>query len=110
SEKNIPDDPVVQSNKRGYVTYAKSAMPNSRSTQLFINFNDNSFLDNQGFSPVGKIIEGMEVMDQLYAGYGDGPPRGSGPNQQNIRLQGNKFLIDNFPKLDYIKKAYLISE
>ncbi|HDP99018.1 MAG TPA: peptidylprolyl isomerase [bacterium] len=110
SEKNIPDDPVVQSNKRGYVTYAKSAMPNSRSTQLFINFNDNSFLDNQGFSPVGKIIEGMEVVDQLYAGYGDGPPRGSGPNQQNIRLQGNKFLIDNFPKLDYIKKAYLISE
>ncbi|NOZ61702.1 MAG: peptidylprolyl isomerase [Calditrichaeota bacterium] len=107
---NIPDDPVVQSNKRGYVSFAKSNMPDSRTTQLFINFADNAFLDGMGFSPVAVVTAGMDVVDQLYNGYGEGAPRGTGPNQGEIQKGGNKYLNDNFPKLDYIKKAYLLHE
>ena len=105
---NIPDDPVVQSNTRGYVSFAKSSLPNSRTTQLFINFGDNSFLDESGFSPVAVVTEGMDVVDQLYSGYGEGAPRGNGPNQAEIQRGGNKYLNENFPKLDYIKKAYIV--
>ena len=104
----IADDPVTQSNLRGYVTFAKSAMPNSRTTQLFINYGNNSNLDKMGFSPVGKVIEGMDVVDNLYGGYGEGAPRGRGPGQGRIRNEGNKYLNENFPKLDYIKKARLV--
>ncbi len=107
---NIPDDPVVQSNRRGYVSFAKSSLPNSRTTQLFINFVDNTFLDGMGFSPVAVVVEGMDVVDQLYSGYGEGAPRGNGPSQAEIQKGGNKYLNDNFPKLDYIKKAYLLNE
>ncbi len=108
--KTIPDDPVVESNKRGYVSFAKSNLPNSRTTQLFINFVDNIMLDKMGFSPVAKITEGMDVVDKLYSGYGEGAPRGRGPSQAKIQQGGNKYLKDNFPKLDYIKKAYILSE
>lgn len=110
STKSIPDDSVVASNKRGYVTFAKKGIPDSRSTQLYINYSDNIGLDAQGFSPIGKVIEGMDVVDNLYKGYGDGAPRGSGPSQAKIMREGNKYLKKNFPKLDYIKKAYVISE
>ncbi|MDZ7400362.1 MAG: peptidylprolyl isomerase [candidate division KSB1 bacterium] len=104
----IPDDPVKQSNLRGYVTFAKTQLPNSRTTQLFINYGDNSRLDAMGFAPVGKVIEGMEVVDQLYSGYGEGAPNGPGPSQQLIQQGGNDYLNKNFPKLDYIKKATIL--
>ncbi len=104
----IPDDPVKQSNLRGYVTFAKSQLPNSRTTQLFINYVNNSRLDAMGFAPVGKVIEGMEVVDQLYSGYGEGAPGGLGPSQQLIQQGGNDYLNKNFPKLDYIKKVQIL--
>lgn len=107
---NIPDEPAKQSNLRGFVTFAKSNMPNSRTTQLFINYRDNSFLDTRGFAPIGKVIQGMEVVDNLYSGYGEGPPRGNGPNQSRIAAEGNAYLEAEFPKLDYIINAKIIQQ
>lgn len=106
---NIMDDPAKKSNTRGHVTFAKTGAPNSRSTQIFINFKDNSFLDRQGFSPFGVVMgDGMKVVDSLYAGYGDGPPGGRGPSQDLIRSQGNAYLTEKFPELDYVKRATII--
>jgi peptidyl-prolyl cis-trans isomerase A (cyclophilin A) len=101
----IQDDPVKESNKRGYVTFAKSGAPNSRSTQIFINYRDNSSLDRQGFAPFGQVISGMDVVDKLYSGYGEGAPSGRGPEQGKIQAEGNAYLVKDFPKLDYVKKA-----
>jgi peptidyl-prolyl cis-trans isomerase A (cyclophilin A) len=99
SESNIVDDPVVQSNKRGLVTFAKRQAPNSRSTQIFINFKDNSFLDGQGFAPFGQVVEGMEIVDKINAEYREEP------DQMQIQSAGNAYLNKAFPRLDYIKKA-----
>jgi peptidyl-prolyl cis-trans isomerase A (cyclophilin A) len=104
-EANILDDKVVKSNTRGMITYAKTGAPNSRSTQLFINFGDNAGLDRQGFSPFGQVVSGMDVVDKLYDGYGEGAPSGKGPNQMEIQSQGNAYLAKSFPNLDYIKTA-----
>jgi len=101
---NIPDDPVRQSNKRGYITFA-TAGPNTRTTQVFINFGDNAALDGQGFAPFGQVVSGMNVVDQLYTGYGEGAPRGAGPDQGRVQSEGNAYLQRDFPKLDYVKKA-----
>ena len=104
-EARIPDDPVKQSNKRGYVTFA-TAGPNTRTTQVFINYADkNSGLDGQGFAPFGKVIEGMEIVSKLFSAYGDGAPSGRGPDQNRIQKEGNAYLAKSFDKLDYIKKA-----
>lgn len=103
-EATIKDDPVVESNKRGYVTYAKTGRPNSRSTQLFINFGDNARLDNQGFSPFGKVVEGMKVVDSINSEYKQQP------SQALIKRSGNEYLKQRFPKLDYIKKASIVKE
>jgi peptidyl-prolyl cis-trans isomerase A (cyclophilin A) len=100
----IPDDRVLESNKRGNITFA-TAGPNTRTSQVFINFRDNAFLDSQGFAPFGKVISGMDVVDKLYAEYGEGAPSGRGPNQQLVQKQGNAYLEKEFPKLDFIKKA-----
>jgi len=100
----LQDDPVKQSNKKGYVTFAHAG-PNSRTTQFFINYGDNSSLDRQGFPPIGKVTSGMDVVEKLYSGYGDGPPRGRGPSQGQITAEGNAYLMKDFPKLDYVKKA-----
>lgn len=104
---NIPDDPVVETNTRGRLTYAKGG-PNTRSTQLFINYGDNTRLDALDFPPIGEVIEGMEVVDALHSGYGEGPPGGSGPNQGQIQMQGNTYLNARFPELDYIESAVIV--
>jgi peptidyl-prolyl cis-trans isomerase A (cyclophilin A) len=100
---DIKDDPVRQSNQRGYITYA-TAGPNTRTTQVFINYTNNGRLDGQGFAPFGRVTSGMNVVDALYSGYGEGAPSGNGPDQELIQRQGNAYLT-SFPKLDYIKKA-----
>ncbi|MDQ6759475.1 MAG: peptidylprolyl isomerase [Acidobacteriota bacterium] len=100
----IKDDPVTQSNKRGYVSFATSG-PNTRTTQMFINFGDNSRLDGQGFSPFGMVVEGMNVVDKLHGGYGEGAPGGGGPDQGRIQHEGKTYLDKDFPQLDSIKTA-----
>lgn len=100
----IKDDPVKQSNRRGYVTFA-TAGPNTRTTQLFINFGDNVALDKQGFAPFGRVTSGMDVVDRIYNGYGEGAPRGKGPDQGRIQAEGNAYLNKSFPRLDYIRAA-----
>jgi peptidyl-prolyl cis-trans isomerase A (cyclophilin A) len=100
----IPDDAVKQSNKRGNITFATSG-PNSRTTQVFINFRDNAGLDGQGFAPFGQVVSGMDVVDKLHAGYGEGAPSGRGPEQGRVQSEGNAYLTKDFPQLDFIKKA-----
>jgi peptidyl-prolyl cis-trans isomerase A (cyclophilin A) len=102
---NIKDEPVVGSNKRGYLTYAKTSMPNTRSTQIFINLKDNARLDGQGFSPFGVIdAQGMKVVEMMYDQYGDSTPDNF---QDLITKQGKPYLDKNWPKLDSIKTATL---
>jgi peptidyl-prolyl cis-trans isomerase A (cyclophilin A) len=103
---NLKDEPVTQSNKRGYLTYAKTSMPNTRSTQIFINLKDNAGLDRQGFSPFGVVdAEGMKVVEMFYDQYGDSTP----PEYQDlITKAGKPYLDKNWPKLDSIKTATLV--
>lgn len=103
----ITDDPVKESNKRGYVTYAMGG-PNTRTTQLFINLVDNSRLDGSGFAPFGRVASGMNVVDKIFSGYGEGAPRGSGPDQGRLQMEGNAYLNKDFPKMDYIKRATIM--
>jgi peptidyl-prolyl cis-trans isomerase A (cyclophilin A) len=100
----IPDDPVEQANLRGFVTFA-TAGRDTRTTQIFINLVDNKRLDATGFSPFGQVVSGMEVVDQLHTGYGEGPPGGAGPDQEWIEAEGNGYLERDFPKLDAVKTA-----
>jgi peptidyl-prolyl cis-trans isomerase A (cyclophilin A) len=110
SKAAIPDDPVVQSNTRGMVTFAAQSAPNSRTTQFFINLGDNSYLTEHGpFAPFGRVAEGMAVVDSLYSGYGEGAPNGRGPSQGEIARQGNAYLKASFPQLDAITRASLLA-
>ncbi|HEY6169024.1 MAG TPA: peptidylprolyl isomerase [Verrucomicrobiae bacterium] len=103
----FPDDPVKASNKRGSITFA-TAGPNTRTTQFFINFGDNDRLDGMGFSPFGKVSEGMDVVDKINGEYGEGAPRGRGPDQGRVQAEGNAYLKKDFPNLDYIKSAAVV--
>ncbi len=106
-ERGIQDDPVTQSNTRGMVTFAQTSAPNSRTTQFFINFGDNSQLDGMRFAPFGRVRD-MAVVDRIYSGYGEGAPQGRGPSQGRIQRDGNTYLRAEFPELDYIRRATLM--
>jgi peptidyl-prolyl cis-trans isomerase A (cyclophilin A) len=109
-EATIPDDPPAgQSNTRGYVTFAKTNSPNSRTTQVFVNYGDNVRLDGMNFTPFGKVVDGMDVVATLYKGYGEGAPGGTGPSQDRIQTAGNAYLDADFPKLDRIVNAEIVS-
>ncbi len=103
-EANIEDDRVTQSNKRGFITYAKSSQRNSRTSQVFINFGDNSRLDEDGFAPFGQVVEGMDVVDMINDQYREQP------NQGQIQESGNAYLNKRFPKLDFIRKATVVKD
>jgi peptidyl-prolyl cis-trans isomerase A (cyclophilin A) len=103
----IKDDPIVQSNHRGFVSFA-TAGPNTRTTQAFINYGNNEALDKSGFSAFAVVTDGMEVVDKLYNGYGEGAPDGHGPSQDLIGSRGRAYLEKNFPKLDSIRSATLV--
>jgi peptidyl-prolyl cis-trans isomerase A (cyclophilin A) len=105
----IKDDPRKMPNKAGTVTFAQTSAPDSRTTHIFININDNGdALDSMGFTPFGEVVSGMENVNSLYMGYGDGPPSGAGPDQEALTHGGNAYLQKAFPSLDYIKKATVI--
>ena len=95
----MKDEPTKQGNKKGYVTFARTGAPNSRGTQIFINYKDNNFLDDKGFGAFGQVVKGMEVAEAITAQYGEKP------NQGEITASGNAYLTKEFPKLDYIKTA-----
>lgn len=101
----IPPDPVMQSNTRGMISYAMGRSPDTRTTQVFINFGNNAGLDRQGFAPFGRVVSGMDVVDAIYSGYGEGAPQGNGPSQGRIQAEGNAYLIESFPRLDYTNTA-----
>ncbi len=108
-DRNIPDDSVRQSNQRGFVTFAMGG-PNTRTTQLFINKRDNRRLDAMGFAPIGHVTQGMDVVDSLYTGYGEGPPMGGGPDQGRIEAEGNRYLARMYPRLDSINSTRVLKE
>lgn len=105
--KVIEDDPVRVPNERGTICFATSGK-HSRTTQVFISFGDNRRLDQDGFSPFGKVIEGMDTVDALYDGYGEGAPKGGGPHQGRIQEEGNAYLKRDFDRLDYVKRARIV--
>lgn len=99
---NLRDDPVKESNKRGYITFAQTSAPNSRSTQMYINFKDNTFLDSQRFAPFGEVVEGMDVVDKITSQYGESPDQGK------ITDEGDGYISKNFPNIDKIKSARIL--
>jgi peptidyl-prolyl cis-trans isomerase A (cyclophilin A) len=101
----IAPDKVTQSNKKGFITFAMGATPDTRTTQVFINFRNNTNLDSMGFAPFGEVVSGIEVVDKIHTGYGEGAPRGAGPAQGRVQAEGNAYLMKSFPKLDYIETA-----
>jgi peptidyl-prolyl cis-trans isomerase A (cyclophilin A) len=108
---NIQDDPVKLGNKRGNISFAKKNLPHSRTTQVFINFVDNDGLDGMGFASFGKVVEGMDVVDQLYSGYGESQQGGGkGPIQAHIEMRGNEYLKESFPQLDFVKRATIVQD
>jgi peptidyl-prolyl cis-trans isomerase A (cyclophilin A) len=101
---NLRDEPVTQSNTRGFVSFTRESAPHSRYTMIFINARDNSYLDADGFAPFGRVATGMEVVDKLYSGYG----RQNVPDQRRIVREGNAYLASEYPKLDVIKAATIV--
>jgi len=104
----LPDDPVKQSNKKGFLTFAKTGAPNSRSVQFFLNLVDNANLDGMGFAPIGQIVEGLDVLEKINSEYGEGAPRGRGPDQGRVQQEGNAYLKKDFPRMDYIVSAEIL--
>jgi peptidyl-prolyl cis-trans isomerase A (cyclophilin A) len=107
-EHGVPDDPVGHSNTKGTVTFAQRGTPGSRTTQIFINLVDNARLDASRFAPFGEVSSGMDVVNSLYKGYGEGAPGGMGPDQGHVQAEGNAYLDAKFPKLDGVKHAEIM--
>ena len=107
--RTFADDPVRRQNLRGTVAFA-TAGPNTRTTQLFVNLRDNVRLDRLGFAPIGRVIEGMAVVDSLYGGYGEGAPQGKGPDQDRLATEGARYLEREFPRLDGVRTARVVRE
>jgi peptidyl-prolyl cis-trans isomerase A (cyclophilin A) len=107
AQSEFPDDSVRESNRKGTVVFA-TAGPNTRTTQMFINTRDNGRLDGMGFAPIGRVVEGLDVVEKLYSGYGEGAPQGSGPAQDRIEREGNAYLNRWFPQLDSIISARIL--
>jgi len=107
-DQRIADDPVRRTNLRGMVSFA-TAGPGTRTTQVFINYGSNDRLDAMGFAPFGQVVEGMDVVERLYAAYGEGAPRGRGPDQGRLQAQGNAYLERDFGKLDYVRRATIVA-
>jgi peptidyl-prolyl cis-trans isomerase A (cyclophilin A) len=105
---DIKDDPVTQSNLRGYLVFA-TAGANTRTTQVFVNLVDNKRLDSMGFAAFGQVTEGMNVVEMMYEGYGEGAPQGAGPDQDQMEKQGKPYLDKGWPKLDSIKTTTLLT-
>jgi len=106
--QSFPDDPVKQTNLRGYVAYAMTG-PNTRTTQIYINLKDNTNLDAQGFSPLGKVVEGMDVVELFYSDYGESSGGGMRTGKQDKMFEeGNAFLDREFPKLDKLIRAKVL--
>jgi peptidyl-prolyl cis-trans isomerase A (cyclophilin A) len=103
----IPDDPRRQENKRGTLAFAKSG-PATRATEIFINLADNAVLDEQGFVPFARVVDGTDVPGKFYSGYGELGPEGKGPDAGRIEVEANEYLAPRFPKLDYIKQATFV--
>jgi peptidyl-prolyl cis-trans isomerase A (cyclophilin A) len=108
SGSTIPDDPPKESNVKGTIAFAKTGEPDSRTTQVFINRTDNTGLDAQGFAPFGRVVEGMEIVEGLYAGYGEMAPFGKGPDPRAIEALGDRYLKREFPRLDAIERATVV--
>lgn len=106
----LQDDSVRESNRRGSLTFAQTSQPNSRRNQLFINIVNNRNLDEMGFAPIGRVVDGLAVIDSLYADYGEAYPNGNGPDQTRIRREGNAYLEAEYPKLDFIRQARIVSD
>jgi len=107
-ENSFPDDAVTQSNTRGMMSFATRG-PNTRTTQFFISFVDNHNLDGMGFAPFARVREAdMATVDTLYNGYGEGAPRGAGPDQGRMHAEGNTYLRASFPNLDYVRSARVL--
>ncbi len=106
-DARIADDSVSATNERGTISFA-TAGPNTRTVQLFINQGNNARLDGLGFAPFGQVTGGMDTVDRLYSGYGEGAPRGPGPSQDRISEEGNAYLRETFPLLDSIVRARLL--
>jgi peptidyl-prolyl cis-trans isomerase A (cyclophilin A) len=103
----IADDPPKEKNLRGTLAFAQSG-PNTRATEVFINLKDNPDLDEDRFVPFGKVVEGMEVVDSLYSGYGELGPKGKGPDAGRAENEANEYIVPRFPNLDYIKRARFV--
>jgi peptidyl-prolyl cis-trans isomerase A (cyclophilin A) len=106
-ELKIPDDPVKQSNRRGWLSFAHSG-PHTRATQVFINLRDNRELDKTAFAPFGKIVEGLDLIDKLYFAYGELAPKGGGPDAIKVETEGNAYLESRYQRLDYIRTARIV--
>jgi peptidyl-prolyl cis-trans isomerase A (cyclophilin A) len=103
-DRSLRDEPVQRSNRKGTLVFATGG-PNTRATQLFINLADNPMLDGMGFAPFGEVTRGMDVVEKLYSGYGEGAPMGNGPDQGRIFNEGNPYLMAQFPALDSIVRT-----
>jgi peptidyl-prolyl cis-trans isomerase A (cyclophilin A) len=103
----ILDDPPKEKNTRGTLAFAQSGR-NTRATEIFINLGDNAILDEQHFVPFAKVVQGMDVVDRLYSGYGELAPEGRGPEISRIEDEANEYIVPRFPKLDYIKRATFV--